>query len=68
MNTPGALSQHPANMLASRLGTNNDREFSGTGYTGEVLNSHPEPTVSFNIHAVSASKADAILAILNTPD
>lgn len=68
MNTQGALSQHPANILASRLGANSDREFSGNGYTGEVLNSHPEPTVAINIQAVSACKADAILAILNTPD
>lgn len=62
------VSQQSANQLATRMGANGDREFQGNGYEGSVLATSPEPRVSFTIKAVSETKAQAILAILDAPD
>lgn len=64
----GSAPHTAANALARRLGANADRELSGHGYTGEVRDTLPAPTVCLDIQFASARKADAILAILNSPE
>jgi len=60
------LAHEAANSLALELRADDDREFRGPGYTGMVLADTPEPFVSLSIGKVSAEKARAILAILNS--
>jgi hypothetical protein len=57
-----------ANELANFIEANDDREFSGPNYSGEVLAVYPEARVEMTIRSMSKDKALQILAILNTPD
>jgi hypothetical protein len=57
-----------ANEVADRFGANNDREFHGEGYHGEVLNALPHPLVTLTINGISESKALTILSILKSKD